>query len=99
MDQLPELFHTQPETFVIYHTDDSSLVNRKRYDTLSKAKAARTRERKQTSRAIELASTSDYYGKIEQQVERVNLMSGKKFKESINTPMCCSPASETYWSM
>lgn len=42
---------------------------------------------------------SDYYHNcIERMVERVNLMSGKKFMESVNTPWGCSPASETYWS-
>jgi len=32
-------------------------------------------------------------------VERVNLMSGKKYMEDVNTPRFCSPASEAYWSM
>jgi len=32
-------------------------------------------------------------------VERTNLMSGKKYMEAEETPLCCSPASETYWSM
>lgn len=32
-------------------------------------------------------------------VERVNLMSGKKYMELADTPRCCSPSSETYWSM
>ena len=32
-------------------------------------------------------------------VEKTNLMSGKKYMEAEDTPMCCSPASETYWSM
>jgi len=32
-------------------------------------------------------------------VERTNLMTGKKFMERADTPLCCSPASETYWCM
>lgn len=32
-------------------------------------------------------------------VERTNLMSGKKYMEAEDTPLYCSPASETYWSM
>jgi len=32
-------------------------------------------------------------------IERTNLMSGKKYMEAEDTPLCCSPASETYWSM
>jgi len=32
-------------------------------------------------------------------VERINLMSGKTFLEDADTPIYCSPASESYWSM
>tara|TARA_R100000951_G_scaffold50728_2_gene42777 strand:+ start:8459 stop:8716 length:258 start_codon:yes stop_codon:yes gene_type:complete len=35
----------------------------------------------------------------EPMVERINLMSGKPYMEGINTPACCSPSCETYWSM
>lgn len=48
---------------------------------------------------LAVADIETYTNEIEQQVERTNLMSGKKYKESINTPISCSPASETYWSM
>lgn len=32
-------------------------------------------------------------------VERVNLLTGEKYTEAADTPLCCSPSSETYWSM
>lgn len=32
-------------------------------------------------------------------VERVCLMTGKTYQERRDTPLSCSPASETYWSM
>ena len=32
-------------------------------------------------------------------VERKNLMSGEYFLEDLNTPIYCSPSSESYWSM
>jgi len=32
-------------------------------------------------------------------VEKTNAMTGKKYMEADNTPRCCSPASELYWSM
>lgn len=28
-----------------------------------------------------------------------NLMSGKEFEIAEDTPLCCDPSSETYWSM
>lgn len=40
-----------------------------------------------------------YRQNIEKMVVRKNLMSGKEYVESINTPISCSPASVTYWSM
>ena len=43
--------------------------------------------------------TADEYSMVEPMVERTNMMSGKKFMESINTPGYMSPASESYWSM
>jgi hypothetical protein len=36
---------------------------------------------------------------IPTRVERVNIMTGKKFMEDIDTPYFCSPSSESYWSM
>ena len=32
-------------------------------------------------------------------VTRVNIMSGKEYKERYDTPNYCSPSSESYWSM
>ena len=31
-------------------------------------------------------------------VTRTNLMTGQEYEEPVGTPLCCSPASETYWS-
>lgn len=43
--------------------------------------------------------TADEYSMVEPMVEKTNMMSGKKYMESINTPGYMSPASESYWSM
>lgn len=39
------------------------------------------------------------YKAVEPMVERINMMSGKPYKESINTPCYMSPSCESYWSM
>lgn len=39
------------------------------------------------------------YAMVEPMVEVTNMMTGEKYKESINTPNYCSPSSESYWSM
>jgi|LWDU01.1.fsa_nt_gi hypothetical protein len=41
----------------------------------------------------------DQYRAMDNQVERVNIMTGKTYMEDANTASCCSPSSETYWSM
>ena len=46
-----------------------------------------------------IAEVDYYYANIERQVKRKNLMNGAEYTESVNTPLSCSPASETYWSM
>ena len=46
-----------------------------------------------------IAEINYYYANIERTVTRKNMMSGKEYTESVNTPLACSPASETYWSM
>ena len=37
--------------------------------------------------------------KFETYVTKTNLMGGKSFTERYDTPLFCSPASESYWSM
>lgn len=34
----------------------------------------------------------------ETMVTRKNLMTGNEYQERADTPLCCSPSSETYWS-
>jgi hypothetical protein len=46
-----------------------------------------------------IADDAYFYGHIEKRVMKTNLMTGKQYMESVNTPLACSPASETYWSM
>jgi len=42
----------------------------------------------------------EYFRKhIERKEMKRNLMTGELYYESVNTPLACSPASETYWSM
>lgn len=99
-------------TYVVYETDTTRIVgiNTTEYSTEAAAKSARTRLLKIKSRPfsgrrqykpedLAVAELGFYRKNIEKMVERVNLMSGKKFIESVNTPYYCSPSSETYWSM
>ena len=46
-----------------------------------------------------VAESMDFHKNIEKMVTRVNLMSKKEYEERANTPIYCSPAFESYWSM
>jgi hypothetical protein len=47
----------------------------------------------------ESIAENERYEIHETYVTRKNMMSGKDFQERYDTPYCCSPSSETYWSM
>lgn len=94
--------------FVVYEIDSTRYAGRKgRYDspvfeTVTAAKSHITRlvkSGKYTRDQITFSPYSFFKKNIEKQVIRTNLMSGKPYSESINTPIYCSPASESYWSM
>jgi hypothetical protein len=91
-------------SYVIYNTNTTILLTDKRYATERAAKSARTRLLKKAGdkyadQDFSIAEAKDFYQNIELMVERVNLMSGKKYMESVNTPSYCSPSCEAYWSM
>ena len=81
------------------------------YMTMSAAKAALTRMQKKFAQrnaadaaqgpmyTAAIAESDYYYKNIEKFVTRKNMMSGKEYTESGNTPSYMSPSSESYWSM
>ena len=99
--------------YLIYDRASSAIIETRRknsyaktssYKTMSAAKAALTRicikeDNAELAFDYGIAEAEYYRAKIEKQVTRVSMMSGKEYKESINTPHYCSPSSETYWSM
>jgi len=101
--------------FVIYERDTTKIIEvyrknsgwkKSSYKTMSAAKAALTRILKARKDIggfdlfnLAIAEISYYQDKIEKQVEKTNMMTGKKYMESINTPSYMSPSSEAYWSM
>lgn len=91
--------------YVVYEVESTRMVPTKNrtYYFLAEgtAKAHKTRLVKKgtyTADQIEVADADVYKLLIEKQVEKTNLMSGKTYWESVNTPSYCSPASEAYWS-
>jgi hypothetical protein len=98
-------------SYVIYNNETTKILggNYKSYKTFGAAKAAITRLRKTISLSdyntnndplfmYGIAEINYFRKNIEHTVERTNLMTGKTFVESVNTPYYCSPSSESYWS-
>lgn len=71
----------------------------KSYKTEAAAEACRTRlVRKQGYQYCELAVCAvDMLPKFKKVVR--NLMTGKEIEIDVNTPYCCDPSTERYWSM
>lgn len=93
--------------FVIYNTATTKIVKERFYSkayyaTEAAAKAAITRFAKKgicNKDEVAIAEGNYYSANIEAKVKQINMMSGKEYYESVNTPSYCSPSSETYWSM
>jgi hypothetical protein len=88
-------------TYVVYNKDTTRLLNSKTYANPGTAKAALTRAAKNDCTMIKadyaVAESGEFCNNIEKTVTRQNMMSGKDYQERANTPISCSPASETYW--
>jgi hypothetical protein len=84
--------------YVVFNTETTQLL--KVAKTMSAAKAAVTRMKK-THPAIRTAwcEQQNYYVNVEGKRTVKNLMTGQDVEISVNTPRCCDPSSELYWSM
>ena len=69
------------------------------YKTFGAARATRTRLCRKAGYTVDQLSIIDTKHYKPRMVTRTNLMTGAEFEEDVNTPNCCSPASETFWSM
>ena len=48
---------------------------------------------------LAIAESDKFYNEIEKKKVVKSLMTGADVDIAVNTPWCCNPASETYWSM
>lgn len=98
-------------SYVVYEKESTKRIDnlnggpkdKTSFASMGAAKAARTRFLKAQmvygEADILIAESTEFYASIEKDVEVKNLMSGQPTKIKANTPWCCNPASETYWSM
>jgi hypothetical protein len=87
--------------YVVYHKESTRIARRANGDEFFSTKPAAKRHitRFLNAEDYAVAEYTYYQDNIEREVERVNLMSGQTYTESVNTPIYMSPASESYWSM
>jgi hypothetical protein len=97
--------------YIIYNQKTTMLVHgipgkkrdytEKSFATMGAAKAFLTRMVKAGAVRSDygIADAMTFYNEIEKTETVVNLMSGKPVVQRVNTPLCCDPSSETYWSM
>lgn len=83
--------------YVIYNIKTTAIRHGKTYKTRAAARAAITREQLDTDQ-WHIAEAVMFAEFVSKKVVRTNLMTGQQYEEDVNTPMCCSPASETFWS-
>ena len=69
------------------------------YKTYGAARATRTRLCKKAGWSVSELSIVSRATYIPPRVTVNNLMTGKPVEIDADTPWCCNPASETYWSM
>lgn len=86
----PNPKHTQ---FVVYHK--ASTMEKKRFGRAYDAR----RFAEKLGPDYAWTDPHTYETQVVHMVTRKNLMTGLEYQEKSNTPLCCSPASETYWSM
>jgi hypothetical protein len=90
-------------THVAYNKETTVLLKSNTYyATKGAAKAAITRAAnagKIDAADYAVADTNLFFNFVEKSITKQNLLSGKDYDERANTPLSCSPSSETYWSM
>lgn len=89
--------------YVIYDPETTIIKGEAKTKPAAKAKITRMKkinpEHADYIDTFEVEEEHFFSANIEKTVTRTNLMTGKKFEEPINTPIHCSPAFESYWSM
>jgi hypothetical protein len=74
--------------------------NADHFKTEAAAKACLTRAAKKGTKVEDYAILPyDEFKKIEKTEVKHNLLGGGTFTQSVNTPACCDPSTETYHSM
>ena len=85
-------------THVTYNVNTTAVV--KYFDTASSAKRSATVTNKNNNTSnIAFTDIENYRANIVTKKTVINLLTGAEVEIDSNTPRCCDPSSELYWSM
>ena len=84
--------------FVVYHRASTQVY--KTFDSESAAKRSKTCANRNAGADVYAYTSQDLYNSDVVKTKKVvSLMTGKEVEIPSNTPRCCDPSSELYWSM
>lgn len=84
--------------FVVYHIDSARSI--KTFNTSSAAKRSTTcMNRNAGAQKYAFTNDDDYHNNVVKTWRVKNLLTGEDVEVNSNTPRCCDPSSELYWSM
>lgn len=84
--------------YVVYHKKSTLVV--KTFDTAPGAKRSATCMNRNAGSDEYASADTEYYNKnIVNTVKVKNFMTGEELEIPSNTPHCCDPSTETFWSM
>jgi hypothetical protein len=84
--------------FIVFHRTSTQMI--KSFASVSSAKRSMTcMNRNAGSYQYEYTTDEDYHTRVVTKKTVKNLMTGQEVQIDSNTPRCCDPSSEAYWSM
>lgn len=84
--------------FVVYHKASTQVI--KYFDNKTSAKRSTTcMNRNAGDSSYAYADIETYRNQVVTKIKVKSHMSGEEVEIDSNTPWCCNPASETFWSM
>ena len=84
--------------FIVFHRSSTEMI--KSFTSASSAKRSMTcMNRNAGSYEYEFTNDQDYYNRVVTKKTVKNLMTGQMMEIDSNTPRCCDPSSELFWTM
>lgn len=84
-------------TYFVYDVVNTQILAQSETERGAKMKRARIQKNYLVETAV--MEAQKFYNEVEAKRKVKNLMTGQEIEIPYNTPHCCDPSSEAYWSM